>query len=121
MIHTKSARKFIEQMYIGKCKIVVSKKVVKPNHSTSFEDVVLAEDIPCKLSCSTPNSASDSNTITSVSTKVKLFINPDIEIPAGSKIEVTQNGKITNYKNTGEVALFETHQEIKLNLADEYS
>lgn len=116
------ARKAIEKMYIGRCDIVVSEKFVKPNHATDFEDVIIGKRLPCKLSYgthsySTPKLASESQTTTTISASVKLFINPEIIVPAGSKIKVTQNGKTTNYKYTGEVALFETHQEIRLELA----
>lgn len=122
----KNSRKFIEKMYIGRCNIWVSKKLTNSNFATYFKDELLAIDVPCKLSYgthsySTPKLASESQTTTEISANVKLFINPDIEIPTGSKIDVIQNGRKTKYKYTGEVAFFETHQEIRLELADKYS
>ena len=47
---------------------------------------------------------------------IKLYIYPDINIKNGSKIIVTQNGKKQEYKNSGEPARYETHQEIMLEL-----
>ena len=49
-----------------------------------------------------------------VITKVKLFIAPEINVMPGSKIVVTQKGRTTEYKNSGEPAIFDTHQEIML-------
>ena len=49
-----------------------------------------------------------------VVTKIKLFIAPEINIMPGSKIVVTQRGRTTEYKNSGEPAIYETHQEIML-------
>ena len=49
---------------------------------------------------------------------VKLIISPDVNINPGSKIIVTNNGKITEYKNSGVPATYSNHQEIMLELFD---
>ena len=50
-----------------------------------------------------------------------LFISPDVVIEPGSKIVVTQNGKTVAYKQSGEPALYNTHQEIILELFERWA
>ncbi|HBG5847838.1 TPA: hypothetical protein OUL20_003776, partial [Clostridioides difficile] len=49
--------------------------------------------------------------------KIKLFISPDIEIKAGSKLIITNQNNITKeYIRSGEPAIYPNHQEIILEL-----
>ncbi len=48
--------------------------------------------------------------------KIKLFIAPELEIKPGSLIIVTGRGRTTKYKNSGEPAVYDTHQEIIIEL-----
>ena len=50
---------------------------------------------------------------------IKLFISPLVNVPAGSKITVTQNNQIQVYKASGQPAVYTNHQEIELELFDE--
>lgn len=119
MINT--TREFIEKMYIGHCDIIVKRKDVNANFETIFEDEILAKDVPCKLSYNSVSSSEKSANATSISSNVVLFINPDIKIQAGSKIRVTQNKRVTLYSYSGEVAMFSTHQQLALELENEYA
>ena len=42
----------------------------------------------------------------------------DLEVPAGSVIEITQYGKTTKFKNSSTPSVYYTHQEIQLNIYD---
>lgn len=109
-------RQAIESMYIGSCTITEHQKVLKPNKSTGFQDQVVLENQPCKLSFSKITTASQSETASMVSQSAKLLIAPEIIIKPGSKVTITQNGKTTAYKSSGEPAMYDTHQEIMLEL-----
>ena len=109
-------RKAIEKMYIGTCTITEHQKVKKDNKSTGFQDVIVLENQPCKLSFSSITSTSQTETAAMVVQTAKVLIAPEIQIKPGSKLTITQNGVITEYKNSGEPALFDTHQEIILEL-----
>ena len=109
-------RKAIEKMYIGTCTITEHQKVKKDNKSTGFQDVIVLENQPCKLSFSSITSTSQTETAATVVQTAKVLIAPEIQIKPGSKLTITQNGVITEYKNSGEPALFDTHQEIILEL-----
>lgn len=111
------ARKAIGSLYVGTCTISEKKKVKKENHSTGFSEVVVLENQPCRLSFSTINSTTPTETgASSVSQTVKLFIAPEIEVKPGSKLTICQNGITTDYKSSGEPAFYVTHQEIILEL-----
>ena len=111
------AKKSIESLYTGTCTITEYVKVKKENKSTGLEEVVVLENQPCRLSFSTINSATATETgASSISQVVKLFIAPEIKVKPGSKLTVSQNGITTEYKNSGEPAFYMTHQEIILEL-----
>ena len=111
------ARKAIESLYDGKCTITEHQKIKKENKSTGFQDVVVLEDIPCRLSFKTINSTNQTDTAAStVVQTTKVFLAPDIQVKPGSKLTITQNGVTTEYKNSGKPAFYSTHQEIVLEL-----
>lgn len=116
------ARKSIEILYNGRCTITEYQKVTKANKSTGFEEVTVLTDQPCKLSFGTINSASSTDSgASAVSQIVKVFISPDITIKPGSKLTITQNGVTTVYKNSGQPAVYSTHQEVTLELFEGWS
>lgn len=115
-----SVRKAIESLYVGLCTITNTQAVFdETTKRTTFKDVLLVENEPCRLSFSTIKETSPSDTIASVSQVVKLFIRPDLEIKAGSRITVTQNGRTTKYISSGQSAVHTNHQEIILSLEDD--
>ncbi len=111
------ARKHIEQLYFDKCSVIEYQHVTEDNLSF-VREVQVYTDIPCHISHKTIVHATESmaSNITLVS---KLHVAPDIRIKAGSKIIVTRNGVSTVYKNSGEPAVYQTHQEIVLELEDD--
>ena len=115
-----AVRKAIESLYVGKCTITNSQAVFDPvTKRTTFQDVELVADEPCRLSFSTVKEASQTSTVANVSQVVKLFIRPELEIAAGSKITVTQNGRTTKNVASGAPEVHSNHQEIILTLEDD--
>lgn len=116
-------RKYLEMLYDCKCDVVEYKEILKPNKSTGFGEITVLQNQSCKISyekLSTINIVGDNGAKTPLSTK--LFISPDIKVKTGSKIIVTNNlGQIETYKSSGEPALYETHQEIMLELFEGWS
>ena len=111
------ARKAIEAMYEGTCTITEQQKTKNADKTTGFKDVVVLEGQPCRLSFKTISQTNPSENGAAAMTQVtKLFIAPEIQVKAGSKITVTQNGVATEYKNSGKPAVYTTHQEIILEL-----
>lgn len=112
-----NARKAIESMYDGKCTITEYQKIKRENKSTGFQEVVVLENEPCRLSFKTINNTKQTdNAASAVVQIVKVFLAPDIQVKPGSKLTITQNDVTTEYKNSGEPAFYSTHQEIVLEL-----
>lgn len=109
-------RKSKESMYIGLCNVIEYKKIKKENKSTGFKEVTVLENIPCKLSFKNISSAVETDKGSMISQSINLILAPEVKINPGSKIIVTQNGIITEYKNSGVSAVYTTHQEIMLEL-----
>lgn len=115
-------REAIESLYDGKCTITEHQKVKKENKSTGFRDVVVLEDVPCRLSFKTINNTNQTDTAaSSVAQVTKVFLAPEIQVKPGSKLTVTQNNVTTEYKSSGEPAVYSTHQEIVLELFKEWA
>ncbi|MBQ4541842.1 MAG: hypothetical protein IJA23_03205, partial [Clostridia bacterium] len=100
------ARKAIESLYDGKCTITEHQKVQKENKSTGFQDVIVQEEIPCRLSFKTVNNANQTETAASIVQITKVFLAPEIQVKPGSKLTITQNGVTTDYKSSGEPAFY---------------
>ena len=111
-----ATRKAIESTYIGQCTITEHQKVKKENGSIIFKEVVVLSEKPCKLSFEKIANNNQTNSAAILIQTTKLFIAPEIQIKPGSKITVVQNNVATEYKSSGEPAMYQTHQEIMLEL-----
>lgn len=112
-----AARKAIESRYVGSCNIFEYQSVKDSvTKITSQQEVTVLSNQPCRLSFKTVTSTSDSDGAANITQIVKLFIAPEIIIKPGSKITVTQNGRTTDYENSGKPAVYTHHQEIILEL-----
>ena len=116
------ARKAIESLYDCSCNIIEYREIIKPNKSTSFEEIIVSENQPCRLSFENLSITDNmENNATEKTISTKLFISPDIIIKSGSKISITKNNITTNYKSSGQPAIYNTHQEIMLELFDRWA
>lgn len=111
-------------LWKGRCKIWGYEDVTDPvTHRTTQNEVVVTENEPCRVSFSTAMSQSGTTEINDgigVMVQVTtLFIRPDLEISAGSIIEVTQNGVTTKYMRSGKPRVHTNHQELSLTLYED--
>ncbi|WP_196603084.1 hypothetical protein [Pectinatus frisingensis] len=115
------ARKAQQLLYDGKCTVYEHKKTRNTiTHETTGEEIPVHINIPCRLSFNSSPATDKTQTVDTLSQNIKLFISPDIIIKAGSKIDVKQNNNTTVYKNSGQPAIYATHQEINLELYKEH-
>lgn len=112
-------REAIEKTYTDVCTVTEYEKYKKANKTNGFREKETYTDEPCRLSFRNVSSASGTGTVTNISQIITLFISPDVDIKAGSKITVTHDGRTTDYKRSGFPAAYKTHQEIPLELYDE--
>ncbi|EGT4668650.1 hypothetical protein DFW37_15685 [Clostridioides difficile] len=105
-------RKAIEMLYRDKCTIVEYQPVKDPvTKRTNNKEVIVLENQPCKLSYKNIVSATEGK-LAKLEQTIKLFISPDIEIKAGSKLIINDK----EYVRSGESAIYPNHQEVILEL-----
>ncbi|HGS9151501.1 TPA: hypothetical protein ACMVLN_003562 [Clostridioides difficile] len=105
-------RKAIEMLYRDKCTIVEYQPVKDPvTKRTNNKEVVVLENQPCKLSYKNITSTTDGK-VAKLEQTIKLFISPNINIKAGSKLIINDK----EYVKSGESAMYPNHQEIILEL-----
>lgn len=117
----KRYKKILSRYYTGRCNIYIKEAVTdRETHKTRAKESLLYKNIPCRLSHESKaiSSAYERNTVTQ---QVMLFLDNEIEIPAGAKIEVVQDGVRNLYGAAGEPNVFETHQQVELTLWEDYS
>lgn len=117
-----AARKAIESTYDGVA-VVEEYQQVKDEVTklTSNEIVVVLENQPCRLSFEKLQIANQTESAAEVTQTTKLFIAPDVVIKPGSKITVTQAGRTAEYTYSGVPAVYDTHQEIILDLFTDWT
>lgn len=108
--------------YDGLCTVTEHQQVTdERSHLTTHQDVVVIQDQACHLSFETIKSADQSDTAAAITQITKLFIAPEITIKPGSKITVVQSGTTGEYTHSGVPAVYDTHQEIILELFERWS
>lgn len=116
-----AVRKAIESMYKDKCTIYENRKTKNPiTHVSEFKEVEVYKDVKCKLSFSSVTSSDKGDAVT-IAQITKLFIAPEIEVKAGSKLVITHEGVTTEYTRSGVPALHSNHQEVVIELFKEYA
>ena len=102
------------------CDIWVRESVVDPETGRSvFQERRLYGDLPCRvsfrLSFETVSGVRDvGEAAVSAGQAVKLFLAPEIVVPPGSKIVVRRRGQEMVFARTGVPAVFEGHQEVRM-------
>ena len=119
------ARAAIESLYTDVCTILAQQDIqpepdAKPSAVKRTEAVVLVSDQPCRLSYESL-SAAGGDPAAVVAQSVKLFMSPDVAVPAGSDIAVTHKGMTLDFNSSGLPAVYATHQEIPLEPKGRYA
>ena len=119
--------KEIRKLWKDRCIIQSSVEYTKENRAKGKRWQTLVSNEPCKLSffnnVRLNNPSVDLPMAAQVFQQTKLFIRPDLEIPAGCRITVvTHENNITLYfENSGIPAFFTTHQEILLEVVQKWA
>ncbi len=107
----------LKSLWIGKCTIYEFQDITDPlTFQSTQTQVATVTDEPCRLSYNKEQATNISSGAAVISQSITLFIRPDLEVKAGSVIEVTQHGKTVKYKGSGQPAIYTNHQEIVLEL-----
>lgn len=118
----KAARQAIESTYDGVATIIEHQKIKdETSKLTNFEDRIVLENQPCKLSFKNLSTAKQGESAAAITQTIELLISPDITIKPNSKIIVTQAGVTADYTYSGIPAVYDTHQQIILDLFTEWA
>nr|DAI53445.1 MAG TPA: head closure knob [Caudoviricetes sp.] len=115
----KQAREAIQSMWTGICNIFGFKNSKNKYGTVVSEVKELYKNIPCRLSFKNISQTEQTESVAKTSQVVKLFIAPEVYVPPGSIVEVTQNGVTRKYKHSGISAVYTNHQEIILDVEQE--
>ena len=115
----KQARESIQSMWTGICNIFGFKNSKNKYGTVVSEVKELYKNIPCRLSFKNISQTEQTESVAKTSQVVKLFIAPEVYVPPGSIVEVTQNGVTRKYKHSGISAVYTNHQEIILDAEQE--
>lgn len=121
----KVVKKALEDIYYNDLCTVIEYQDVRNDETkiTKKHEVTVLENLPCKISFeqSNINNLVQSDTVAKFKKTIKLFISTDINIKAGSKIEVTHNQNKTVYAMSGSPCVYPSHQEIMLELFERWA
>lgn len=110
------AKQYIEKLYLDTATVIEYREVEDEiTHISNFQEVIVHENIPCKLSHQSERQTGE-GVSSGLSLSSYIMLDPDLVINAGSKIVVTRNGIETAYKNSGEPARHINHQKIMLEI-----
>ena len=110
-------KKAVQSLWDGKATITVLDGVLNPaNGRTEPVERVTASGLSCRISHTTVKSTEPSEEAAVAAQSVTLYIDPDLDIPEGSKVTVTQNGVTRDYERSGKAAVYTAHQEVPLEL-----
>ena len=120
-MNAKNHKKAIEMTYTDTCNIKEYKSI-KDEKSKLIKEkpVIVYENIPCRLSYSSSSLVEVNNGVSEKKQEIKLFMAPEIKIKANSILIVYQNKKGIGleYKRSSEPKVYDTHQEIAVELKE---
>jgi len=123
----------IKKLWTDTMTITEYEPYTKPDKSTGYNPVIVAENIQCKLSFQSLSTVSQNDVNAGIQQSVKLFCDKTVQITnlpknrqienlsdfsselvikAGSKITVQHDGQTFEYKQSGLPGVFAQHQEI---------
>lgn len=106
----------LRRLWTDECTIFDIVKTTDPDTGRTVSGLVARnpEPLPCRLSFSTLVAATVSDNAAAVSQVVKLFLDVEVDVSPGSRIDVARNGQTTQYRSSGIPARYSTHQEVIL-------
>lgn len=118
----KMHRRAVESLYDGVCTVYEYQKIQdEETKLMESKEVCVLENQPCRVSFVRIPAASQSESASVIAMGTKLFIAPEIAIKPGSKITVTQAGATADYTCSSVPAVYQSHQEISLELFERWA
>ena len=105
-------RKLLELTYDGVMTVTGTSKATVNGETVVTPDATLYEDVPCAASFSGASDNESDEDSGRVQYQTTIFCAPELDIPAGCRIAVQQNGAVCRFKYSGEHVVYPTHQQL---------
>ena len=111
----------IEKLYEDTCNIYTYEKINDINTGITRQvKKIYLENVSCRMSFSNFPSTTDDEQA-KLTQSIKLFLPSDILIKASSYVSICRQGLTTDYVCSGKPAIYKTHQEINLELYNDFA
>lgn len=107
------ARQQLERLYSMTAEVIVDADVKDPETGIITTKRQSVGMYPCRVSYKTSTTGTGEG-VANFAQFIVLFICPEVNIPQGARITVTQGGRVSHYKAASVAAVYDTHQEIQL-------
>ncbi|MBP3410475.1 MAG: hypothetical protein J6M10_05700 [Clostridia bacterium] len=117
--------KTLALLWVDSCSVSVQEEYRKESGASGFREKLILEDEPCKLSFydskASNNIAAVHGPAAPLSQMAKLILRADAQIPPGSRVEIRREGKTLRFKASSQAAAYFSHQEILLEVEEEWA
>jgi len=105
----------VERLYEDRATIIRHVEEQKPWGETTLVPVIVAENVPCRLSYRAigVSVSYQTESVNRIEYETKLFVSPEVDVQAGDVIIVTKAGVTREYV-ASEPFVHPTHQEVIL-------
>lgn len=114
--NVKLERRILEQTYDGVMDVYGYGDELTQSGATRTVEKQLYTGISCALSANQQADTTQTDASANVNQRYTVFCGPDIVIPAGCRLVVTQYGAARDYCCSGVPNVYPTHQEISVLL-----
>lgn len=115
------AKMALEKLYEDTCNIYTYEKITDVNTGITRQiKKIYLKNVSCRMSFSNFPSTTDDEQA-KLTQSIKLFLPSDILIKAGSYVSTCRQGLTTDYVCSGKPAIYKTHQEINLELYNDFA
>lgn len=112
----------LRRLWVGKLTVIVREVTKNPDTMiTEFTEKEIIANEPCRLSFSSVTPTQNTVGAAEKPQETKVFCAAALDIPAGSKLVIEQNGRVAAYSKSGEAAHYTYHQEIPLKLFERWT
>lgn len=102
----------LEKTYDGRMDVIGVKKETIDGETIVTPEALIYENQPCAVSHKQDAQTQQQEDNAQVQYTAKLFCAPELTIPAGCQITVTQYGQTRAFLYSGEAFFYPTHQEL---------
>lgn len=116
----------LERIWTDRCDVTVREGTVDPETGrTVFEERAACKDVPCRLSFrltfENVSAVKSAGGAYEVGQAGKLFLGLGVEIPPGARITVRRGGAVFEFARSGAPAIYQRHQEIRVERLQDWA